>query len=160
MSSRFSSVLLCPLLFPRKKHVRFVQRDFHVRWCAPRLTVTWRVSLVEQILPPFRRTRVHPQWGSCYSIFGFLCNVLLIVVCPFVHFPLAIVLSVLRFTDSDYPFGIFKLFSKSVNSRRTDNTMVKWKRKKTFYKTLHRKLKIEQHEPHYKPGWTQVLLRG
>jgi hypothetical protein len=88
---------------------------------------------------------------------GFLCNVLWIVVCPFVHFLLAIVLSVLRFMDSDYPFGIFKLFSESVSSRRTDNTMVKWKRKKTFYKTLHRKLKIEQHEPHYKPGWTQVL---
>jgi hypothetical protein len=32
----------------------------------------------------------------------------------FVLFLLAIVLSVLfRFTDSDYPFGIFKLFSKS-----------------------------------------------
>jgi len=31
--------------------------------------------------------------------------------CPFVLFLLAIVLSVLlRFTDSDYPFGIFKLF--------------------------------------------------
>ena len=28
----------------------------------------------------------------------------------FVLFLLAIVLSVLRFTDSDYPFGIFKLF--------------------------------------------------
>jgi hypothetical protein len=33
--------------------------------------------------------------------------------CPFVLFPLAIVLSVLlRITDSDYPFGIFKLFLK------------------------------------------------
>jgi hypothetical protein len=32
-------------------------------------------------------------------------------VCPFVRFLLAIVLSVLlRFTDSDYLFGIFKLF--------------------------------------------------
>ena len=30
------------------------------------------------------------------------------VVCPFVLFLLAIVLSVLRFTDSDYPVGIFK----------------------------------------------------
>jgi hypothetical protein len=31
--------------------------------------------------------------------------------CPFVLFLLAIVLSVLlRYTDSDYPFGIFKLF--------------------------------------------------
>jgi hypothetical protein len=37
--------------------------------------------------------------------------VLLIVVCPFVLFLLAIVLSVLlRYTDSDCPFGIFKLF--------------------------------------------------
>ena len=36
--------------------------------------------------------------------------VLYIVVCPFVLFRLAIVLSVLRYTDSDYPFGIFKLF--------------------------------------------------
>jgi hypothetical protein len=33
------------------------------------------------------------------------------VICPFVLFVLAIVLSVLlRYTDSDYPFGIFKLF--------------------------------------------------
>ena len=35
----------------------------------------------------------------------------LISLCPFVLFILAIVLSVLlRYTDSDYPFGIFKLF--------------------------------------------------
>ena len=33
-----------------------------------------------------------------------------IVVCPFVLFLSAIVLSVLRYTDSDCPFGIFKLF--------------------------------------------------
>ena len=34
-----------------------------------------------------------------------------LVVCPFVLFLLAIALSVLlRYTDSDYPFGIFKLF--------------------------------------------------
>jgi len=50
------------------------------------------------------------QWGSCCSILSFLCNVLYIVVCPFVLFLLAIVLSVLRFTDSNYSFGIFKLF--------------------------------------------------
>jgi hypothetical protein len=40
----------------------------------------------------------------------FYMYVLLIVVCPFVLFHLAIVLSVLvRYTDSDCPFGIFKL---------------------------------------------------
>ena len=58
----------------------------------------------------FRSTCVqsHFQWGSCY--FSFMCNVLQIVVCHFVLFLLAIVLSVLHFTDSDYPFCIFKLF--------------------------------------------------
>ena len=41
--------------------------------------------------------------------------VLKIVVCPFVLFLLAIVLSVfLRYMDSDYPFGIIKLFLASV----------------------------------------------
>ena len=46
-----------------------------------------------------------------YSIFSFMCNVLQIVVCNFVLFLFAIVVSVLlRFTDSAHPFGIFKLF--------------------------------------------------
>ena len=40
----------------------------------------------------------------CYSIFSFMCNALLIVVCPSVLFLLAIVLSVLlQFMNSDYP---------------------------------------------------------
>ena len=42
-------------------------------------------------------------WGSCYSIFDFLCSVLQILVFLFVLILLAIVLYVLRFTDSDYP---------------------------------------------------------
>jgi hypothetical protein len=42
-----------------------------------------------------------------------MCNALLIVVGPVVLILLAIMLSVLlRYTDSDYPFGIFKLFLK------------------------------------------------
>ena len=47
---------------------------------------------------------------SCCSIFSFLCDVQYNVVCPLVLFLLAIVLPVIRFTDSDYPFGIFQLF--------------------------------------------------
>ena len=48
-------------------------------------------------------------WSLCCSIFSFLCSVLQIVVCLFVPFLLAIVLSVLlRFADSDYLVGIFK----------------------------------------------------
>ena len=46
------------------------------------------------------------QWCSCYSIFSFMCMFFVL----FVPFLLAIVLSVLlRYTDSDYTFGIFKL---------------------------------------------------
>ena len=76
------------------------------------------------------------------------------LLCPF---SLAIVLSVLRFTDFDYPFGIFKLFlkipkglSEAVNQRTDNNTMAKSKRtngQAMSYKTLHRKLKLEQHSP-------------
>jgi hypothetical protein len=44
-----------------------------------------------------------------------------------------------------------KVQSQSINRRRTDNTMAKGKTTKgqtTIYKTLHRKLKVEHHEPH------------
>ena len=44
----------------------------------------------------------------------FYMYVLLIVVCPFVLFILAIVFSgIRRYTDSDYPFGFFKLFLRN-----------------------------------------------
>jgi hypothetical protein len=38
----------------------------------------------------------------------------------------------------------------------------RWKTKgqTIIYKTLLRKLKIEQHEPNFKPGWTYVLRKG
>ena len=48
---------------------------------------------------------------TCCLNFSFLCSVLWIAVCAFVLFPLATVLSVLlRFTESEYPCGIFRLF--------------------------------------------------
>lgn len=48
---------------------------------------------------------------SSYSIFNFLYIVFtLIIVCLFPLFPLVIVFSVLRFSSSDYSFGIFKHF--------------------------------------------------
>jgi hypothetical protein len=28
-----------------------------------------------------------------------------------------------------------------------------------IYETLHRKLKIEQHKPHWNPGWTQMFRK-
>ena len=61
-------------------------------------------------------------WVSCYSIFSFLCNVLLIVVCLFVPFLLVIVFSVLlRFTDCDYPFSIFNILSITPSLRNCTN---------------------------------------
>ena len=39
---------------------------------------------------------------------------------------------------------------KAVNRGKTDNRMTKWKQ--TLCKTLHRKLKIKQHEHHQTPG--------
>ena len=77
-------------------------------------TLTQRVSLVEQELftlpehlsspPVFSGVRVSRSlvWYVCFIDRCF---------CPFVLFLLAIVLSgLLRYTDSDYSFGIFKLF--------------------------------------------------
>jgi hypothetical protein len=49
------------------------------------------------------------NWDSCYSIF-FLCSVLKIIVCLFVHFRLTRALSdLLQFTAYYYPYGIIKL---------------------------------------------------
>ena len=73
-----------------------VPKDGHLsaRYISLRFLPT--ISLVV-IIQLFRSTSDHPgfQWGSCCSIFGILLNVLQIVVCPFVLFLLAMVLSVL-----------------------------------------------------------------
>ena len=67
--------------------------------------ITRQVPLVEQFSSP--RFLV----GFVLIDLQFYVYILQIVVCPFVLFLLATVLSVLlRFTDSEYPFGIFKLF--------------------------------------------------
>jgi hypothetical protein len=80
---------------------------------SPTHGITWRVSLVAQELftypehlslpPVFSWVHVTPSLVLCVC-FVDLC----LSFCTF--FLLAIVLSVLRYTDSDYPYGIFKLF--------------------------------------------------
>ena len=59
---------------------------------------------------------VHLQFLVGFVLFDlqFYMYVLSIVVCPFVLFLLAIVLSVLRYTVSDCPFGFFKLYLEVV----------------------------------------------
>ena len=81
-----------------------ISRSFpHITWCITRSTR--RVPLVEQELRTHPRHLSSPSdfsgGGSCYSVFSFMgmfCRSL------FVLFPLVIVLSVLRFTASDYTF--------------------------------------------------------
>jgi len=54
-----------------------------------------------------------PEFTSCFSVvqsLGFYVVVFSALLFVLFSFPLAIVLSVLRNTDSDYPFGIFKHF--------------------------------------------------
>jgi hypothetical protein len=50
-----------------------------------------------------------------------------------------------------------KGLSESVN-RRTDNTMDQKNPPKMIYKTLHRKLTIDHHEPHKK--WVELRCSG
>jgi len=65
--------------------------------------------------PVFSGVRVTP------SLVLYVC--FFIVVCPFVIFLLAIVLSVLlRYTVSDCPFGIFKLFLLTLGPNYVSNT--------------------------------------
>jgi hypothetical protein len=45
---------------------------------------------------------------------------------PFCPFPLVIVLFVLRFTDSDIPFGFFKLFFAKMGGVKSSNTPLIW----------------------------------
>jgi hypothetical protein len=66
-----------------------------------------------------------------------MCNILQIVVCPFVLFLLPIVLSVLQFTDSDYPFGIFKLFCQMIISSIKMNCSLVHSRQLILYVKLH-----------------------
>ena len=70
--------------------------------------LTRRVQLEDQKLPTLPEHMTSPPVSSGVRVTRFL---IFVYVCPFVLFILAIVLSVLRFTDSDYPFGIFQTFS-------------------------------------------------
>jgi len=50
--------------------------------------------------------------------------------------------------------------SRKLKGRQHNDQKKKDKRPKKIYKTFHRKLKIEQHEPHYKPGMNSGSPEG
>ena len=105
--------------------VKNTSRSFPHSWFITEFvaTLTRRVSLVEQklhtILEHMSSAPVFSGVRVTWSFILYLCFD--IVVRPFVLFLLTILLSVLfRYTDSDYPFGIFKLFLQQMgksNSR-------------------------------------------
>ena len=71
------------------------------------------VSYIYPKCLPFGRTRVKILFlvGFVFLNLFFLCNVLHIIICPFVPFLFVIVLSVhLRFMASDFAVGIFNIF--------------------------------------------------
>ena len=77
--------------------------------------LTRRVPLVEQELLalPEHLSSFRFQWGSCSSVFSVMCMFYITLFVLFL-FPLC---SVLLFTDSGYPFGIFKLFLRKMLMR-------------------------------------------
>ena len=92
--------------------LRYTDSDYPFGISKLFLTVTRWMSLVEPELLTLLESLCSTQvfsWVRLTRLTSFLCSVLRIVVCPFICFLLAIVLSVLRYTNSDCPFGIFKL---------------------------------------------------
>ena len=79
--------------------------SWHIAF-VPRLTRRVPLMEHEQLIPP-----EHPSLSLFYFVgFWFLCSALLIIVVPLTFPPVfAIVLSVIQFTASYYPFVIFKL---------------------------------------------------
>jgi hypothetical protein len=76
-------------------------------------------------LPPFASDFTFPEHLGSPPVFGGVRVARSLVLCVcFVLLRLAIVLSVLRYTDSDCPFGIFKLFFFSQNKINAPNTHI------------------------------------
>jgi hypothetical protein len=115
-----------------------------VNWCATYISSPWFsvrfVSFYSSLVCvtsgtdcwPFRSTSGHPgfQWGSC-------------------HFTVAWCVSL---EEQTADLSVAHQFTLVSRKRRNRQTMI--------YKTLQWKLKIKQHEPHWKPGWTDVLRKG
>ena len=85
-----------------------------------------RVPLVEQELLTLPEHMSSPPVFSGVRVTrSLVLYVCFVVVCPFVLFLLAIVLSVLfRYTDSDCPFGIFKLSLHSSQTKTVEHVLV------------------------------------
>ena len=115
---------------------RSFPRSWLITGFATRLT-RW-VPLVEKelhTLPEHMSSSFSILRGSCYSIFSFIFMFCRSLFCSLVLFLSAILLSVLlRLADSDYPFGIFKLFLD--HEKKTNNAMLKQNMKYSVRRSL------------------------
>ena len=83
------------------------------------------MPLGKKILLTLRSTQVLRLFlvGSYFPILSVLYSVVCIIVSPSVIYFVAIALCVFRFTDCDYPFGIFKLNKTSDRSRKHEHIL-------------------------------------
>ena len=108
------------------------------------------------------------QFLDSLVISAYFCDYLLVDHCTHSRFCWFIILLHYNFYSFYIRFwNCFKRLpkesSETVNRSRTDNAMVKRKETKeqtTIYKRSHRKLKIEQHEPHQKSGVNSGAQEG
>ena len=92
-----------------RKHFPFFPHAWLITGFVAKLTR--RVLVVEQGLLTLPVFSPGFEWGSCYSIFSFMCMFCRSLCDFFVLYLLATVLSILlRFKNFDYPLGNFKLF--------------------------------------------------
>jgi hypothetical protein len=82
---------------------------------------TLRLSSSWSVLILYRIRQARSTLKHCEQENGLHVTASYYVVCPVELFLFAIVLSVLRFTDSDYSFGIFKLFVQGASVKECIN---------------------------------------
>ena len=86
---------------------------FNIAWWSSHLTVKLLVSVVQQLLfLPVPEFTAGLLLDSCFSTFSFPCGVYFKIIFLSSH----CIVYLPRFTVSDYPFGIYKLFLPSFRS--------------------------------------------
>ena len=97
----------------KSNNVTYLSNICHTNYCYTTAATSGAGTAYPSGKPPF-------QWGWCSSIFSFMCKFCKSLFVLLYFFLLAIMLSVLlQYTDSAYPFGIFKLFLQRVSPNFT-----------------------------------------
>ena len=102
--------IMCSVCLSHKSVILSSSKTYQRVFNTSKMTAAICSAETEYPSGPPLSTLIFTRDSYC-SFFSFLFNILCIIVCLFVLFPLAIALPVvIRFTASHYPFGISKLF--------------------------------------------------